>query len=333
MENLQLPHRGVPTQFSGRFSYGGGAGRGRGRGVSVREILEQPSAAVINDPIYDLEEPIYRSEATSGALAILRFTLHIDIDGTDPLAVVSGTIAVGNLPEKHFIGRVTNNTVSGEGRELLVQDMSLNWPGSGDAIQSLEIKLFGPTSGPQATVRFVAINRSFGPYIANRESPFFREVEFEVDREDGAVGVEPFNTLTHPDRPADLPEEELTLETTFAKSGILVRRSSRGNIVYSNEAGSNNRWNEIELHDAMESHWSAFSNRPQWKMWIFLAKLADSDNLGGIMFDGSINEPGGVDRQGTALFTMSPFSTALMATTSRRTLQRRRRYNGSCIST
>jgi hypothetical protein len=72
-------------------------------------------------------------------------------------------------------------------------------------------------------------------------------------------------------------------------------------------SGSDHRWNYSELHDSMVLHWQAFANRPQWKMWIFLAERADDDGLGGVMFDGDIDEPNGVDRQGTALFTRCPF--------------------------
>ena len=302
---LQESSQPTAGQLSGRFSYGSGAGRGRG--MSAREFLGQTPVAMSNDPIYDLQEPIYRPEPISYNEDHVRFTLHIDIDGIDPLQVVSGTVAVAHHPERHFIGRVTENTVSSQGRDLLVQDLSLYWPGSGETIESLKVSLVGMPLLPQALVTFVAPLRSWGPFTADRESPFFRDVEFEVDREDGAVIVEPFNSLTHPDRPASLPEEELTLETTFAKAGLRVTRSSQGNVISTSEAGENNRWSEIELHDAMDMHWSAFANRPQWKMWIFLAELADSDDLGGIMFDGDIDEPGGVDRQGTALFTKAPF--------------------------
>ena len=56
----------------------------------------------------------------------------------------------------------------------------------------------------------------------------------------------------------------------------------------------------------MARHWQAYANRPQWKLWIFLANRGDDDGLGGVMFDGDIDEPGGVDRQGTAVFTRCP---------------------------
>ena len=119
--------------------------------------------------------------------------------------------------------------------------------------------------------------------------------------------MEPVSTLVHPDRPADLPSENLTLESAFGKAGIRITRSAgSGTIVDTTEAGTNNRWNYSELHDSMQLHWDAFANKPQWKMWLFLAELADDDGLGGVMFDGEIDEPGGVDRQGTAIFTKCP---------------------------
>jgi hypothetical protein len=136
---------------------------------------------------------------------------------------------------------------------------------------------------------------------------YFREVEIDVDREVNAIDVEPVSTLLHPDRPADLADENLTLESAFGKAGIRITRSEgSGTVVETSETGINNRWNYSELHDSMQLHWDAFANRPQWKMWLFLAELADSDSLGGAMFDAEINEPGGVDRQGTAIFTRCP---------------------------
>ena len=41
-------------------------------------------------------------------------------------------------------------------------------------------------------------------------------------------------------------------------------------------------------------------------MWIFFAERSVSRTLAGIMFDAYLDEPGGVDRQGTAIFTQCP---------------------------
>ncbi len=302
------PMNSSRNQLSGRYHFNGG--------ISNRTLNHTPTA--FDDPAINLEEPVLLDaiDPPTPRTESIRFTLHIDIDGTDPLNVVSGTVESGvpstpSAATPHFIGRVTANTATASGRRLEVGNFRFDWPeGSNDSIDTIEIDLTGPAvSPPMAHVTFqsTATGRSYGPYQLTQDSTYFREVEVEVDTEDGALNPEPYDTHTHPDRPTNLPQEHLTLENTFDKSGIRVTRSPNSNQINTSEAGINNRWDEQELHDAMESHWSRFANRPQWRMWIFNAELANSNNLGGIMFDADINEPGGVDRQGTALFTKSPF--------------------------
>ncbi len=308
-------------QYSGRYELNGGVSE---RSTNVRLDNRATSYKALTNPIYKLNQPVYLNDnairPSIGAsawwkkLRQTRCTLHIDIDGTDPLNVVSGTVARGlyrlNSAPPHFIGQVTSNTLSSGSRHLVVENFSFTWPLSNTTIDRLEIELTGSFfQTPVAEVRFIDSrrNRTYGPYSLPQESTFFREVEVEIDREDSAVEVSSYNTHTHPDRPANLAEEELTLASVFQKAGVRITHSSESNIINSSEAGSNSRWNYPELHDAMETHWSAFDNRPQWKMWLFLAELADSDSLGGVMFDGNIDEPGGVDRQGTAIFTKCPY--------------------------
>jgi hypothetical protein len=301
-------------RYSGKYVCNGGSSTRGERDLA--ESYSRTSANAINQPAYVLTQPIYRpAENMIAVLNRLRFTLHIDIDGADPLNVVSGTVArglylYGATGPAHFIGRVTSNTSTATGRDLVVADFSFTWPGGASVIDRLEISLsradFFATPTAQVTFLVSGSGTRYGPYSATQQSIYFHEVEVEVDREDGAVDAEPYNPHTHPDRPADLPNESLTLEKCFARAGIRITRSAGTNTINTTAAGGNNRWNYQELHDAMEAHWSAFANKPQWKMWIFLAELADSDTLGGVMFDGDIDEPGGVDRQGTAIFTLCP---------------------------
>lgn len=306
------------VQFSGCYKYNGGASARVGRGFVDRSSGQ--CAAALHDPIYRLDELAYVESPEELGLAQrssdqLRFTLSIDIDGIDPLNVVSGTVAAGpaepNTPFPHFIGRVTSNASSMTGRVLTVQDFSFRWPESNNRIDRLTVELNESALMPiraQVVFNDTSQARDFGPYVLTQESMYFREVEIDVDREINAVEVEPVSTLVHPDRPADLPAEDLTLETAFAKAGVRITRSSgSGTIVDTVGAGTNRRWSYTELHDSMQLHWEAFKNKPQWKMWLFLAELADDDGLGGVMFDGEINEPGGVDRQGTAIFTRCPY--------------------------
>lgn len=281
-------------QLSGRYMFNGGAADRTERADDTEPVLTD--FALDRESRQQLRRP--------------RFTLHVDVDGVDALGVVSGTVLVSAAlpgPPAHFIGRVTSETPGLHRHDLVVTDLVLPWGAL--TVDRLEISLLRlrPTAAPEAEVVFVAATGTrFGPYRARQVSTWFRDVEMEIDVEDGAVTAEPYDTHLHPDRPDDLPQEALTLESAFARAGIRITRSSGSNTIDTSSAGSNGRWNYQELHDAMASHWSAYANVPQWKMWVFHAELADSDGLGGVMFDGDINEPGGVDRQGTALFTRSP---------------------------
>jgi hypothetical protein len=313
-ETLVEALRALPFQFSGAYEYEGGAVP-HGRRTRVGGM--EPSPAALDDPIYKLDQPVYLDEpettrATARADAV-RFSLAIDIDGTDPLNVVSGSVAAGetsagSLPV-HFVGRVVHNTAATGGRRLRVSDFEIAWPNSIGRVTQLEIELTGSAlSIPTAEVTFVdsVQDRRYGPFVVQQRSSYFREVEVDVDRESGAIDPEPVSTHIHPDRPADLAERDLTLEGVFAEAGIRISRSVDGPEPVSG-AGADHRWTYSELHDSMVLHWQAFANRPQWKMWIFFAERAVDDRLGGVMFDGDIDEPGGVDRQGTALFTQCPF--------------------------
>lgn len=312
------------TQLSGRYQYNGGVVARQA--ANSTEGSAEARQATIENPVYLVEEPIYLDSVDDSGQGLERsqgetfgFTLHIDIDGSYPLNVVSGTVvqdlptSAGGSERAHFIGRVTSDTLVGGVRKLVVGDFSFQWPGpdaSGVTIDRLEVNL--PASfplAPKVEVSFVATASSHchGPYIAQQESTYFRAVEIEVDREDGAAEVEPYNTLTHSVRPADLPEEELTLESAFGKAGIRITRSSGGNVIDTAAAGDDKKWTHQELHDAMEEQFSAFANRPQWKMWVFLAEHHVTPGLGGVMFDANISAPDGVDRQGTALFTKNAY--------------------------
>ena len=300
------------ASLSGRYTFNGGVVARAGFVSADRRPI---TPVELENPMYALDSPVYtEAEAARSGGTILDapvFTLHVDVDGTDPLGVVSGDVTSMATPmdaPEHFIGRVSENLVEGGVRKLVVDQFRIIWRDTGEMVDRLEMSLTAGAGAPNADVTFVVVGgeRRRGPYTVARESAFFRQVEVEIDVEEGALDAEPYLTSTHPVRPADLPEETLTLESAFAKAGVSIVRSASGDAIKSSSAGTDRRWSFPELHDAMQSHWSSFANRPQWKMWIFMAGLADSDGLGGVMFDADIAEPGGVDRQGTALFTLCP---------------------------
>lgn len=315
--------RGVRVQLSGRYTCNGGASVREGRGF--RDAATGVSRTALRDPSYVLDRPVYLEDGAEGRRGAssgdarrgnaIRFTLHVDVDGPDALGVVSGTVARGaavtGRAAPHFIGRVVEDRPTGDGRELAVEGMEMRWPRSASRIDRVEIRLAGSAiATPSATVLFRDTVRrtAHGPFVAVQQTAWFREVEVDVDRERDAMAAEPYRARAHPDRPRGLADETLTLESVFARAGIRIARdAASGDVIETAEARRDGRWSYVELHDSMERHWQAFADRPQWKMWIFLANLAHDPALGGVMFDGDIDEPGGVDRQGTALFTRCPY--------------------------
>lgn len=135
------------------------------------------------------------------------------------------------------------------------------------------------------------------------QSAQFDDVEFEVDHVANASPVvTSFDTGSHPNRPATLPAEIISLDTTFRRSGFNVSMSPNSSTIPLADAGANGTWSDAEMHNAMVTYWSRFANKPQWAMWVLFAARHDMGrSLGGIMFD----DIGPNHRQGTAIFTDS----------------------------
>lgn len=140
-------------------------------------------------------------------------------------------------------------------------------------------------------------------YDLSRESRYFDPVEFEVDRVSNAgTIVTTYDTASHPNRPADLPNETLSLATVYQRAGFDVTMSPNTSTLPTSGTGANGTWSDAEMHNAMITYWSRFANRPQWALWVLYAARHDQGrSLGGVMFD----DIGSNHRQGTAIFTDS----------------------------
>jgi len=134
-------------------------------------------------------------------------------------------------------------------------------------------------------------------------SQYFDSVEFEVDRVANAgTAVTTYDTGSHPNRPADLPSETISLATVYQRAGFGVTMSANTTVIPNADAGTNGTWSDGEMHNAMVAYWSRFADRPQWAMWVLYAARHDQGrSLGGVMFD----DIGPNHRQGTAIFTDS----------------------------
>ena len=228
-----------------------------------------------------------------------REELRLDVDGRYPLMRISGTIYSGFALRIHWIAnlqKVSNNTYSGH---IWYKDGNTAWLPHTNVKVQVTKSIF--TNHRKVTVTFIGGGASNRTLTYHWKSAYFHPVDFEYDTVEGTTALTQINTGDHPNRPANLPIENISIETVFRRAGFQVTTSPAGPVPIS-EAGSNATWSDMEMHDAMQAYWSHFANIPQWKMWVLFASLHDlGSRLGGIMFD-SI---GPNHRQGTAMFNDS----------------------------
>lgn len=226
-----------------------------------------------------------------------RSELRLDVDGAFPLQVASGSEIAGLSQRVDWVARPLSAEIGTNG---------VAWTGpisyrNGDTFlfqySSLRIERNGQL------IRLTL--RGGGPdFIRDYKlaSTSFRNVEFEFDAVEGVTPVTKIRTHDHPDRPGALPDEDLTIEKVYRRAGFDVRSSGGDSLVPLSLAGTDERWSNAEMHDAMQAHWSRFANKPQWSFWTFFAGLHEEGaSLGGIMFD----DIGPNERQGTSIFLKS----------------------------
>jgi hypothetical protein len=242
-------------------------------------------------------------------LAPGRGELRLDVDGPYPLLKVSGVVSQGLADRLHWIANVA--PVSGAPAERWSGSI---WYKNGTTAllphASVEVTLRQGGGQREAVVRFFD-GAAPKTRIYRRKSAYFHPVEFEFDIVEGSTAVTSIETGAHPNRPAELPSETLTIEAVYRRAGFDVTLASSGSVPL-NAAGTDGLWSETEMHDAMQTYWSRFAGAAQWSLWVlFAARHEDTPdgpgfNLGGIMFD----DIGPNHRQGTAIFNDSFISRA-----------------------
>lgn len=287
-------------------------------GIDERVILDAtapPSGSAANSPIsglYRRSSPAALPPPINGELDLTaspiagladagsREELRLDVDGILPQQVASGTIYRALNSRVDWIAQLAP-----EGANAWTGTV---WYKKGDvgSFPYTNIKIQVIRSGSTAPQGVKAIFSGGGAPNAERffsyDSPRFRTLEFEFDHVEGVDPALQYDTHSHPNRPASLPAENLTIPRVFERAGFDVKVSANGGPIPAGGAGANARWSDAEMHDAMQTYWSRFANRAQWALWVFYAALhEDGTGLGGIMFD----DIGGNHRQGTAIFTDS----------------------------
>ncbi|MGH6895294.1 MAG: hypothetical protein ACREJ5_01930 [Geminicoccaceae bacterium] len=234
-----------------------------------------------------------------------REELRVDVDRHDPQMAVSGTIFAGLTERLHWIAGVTPTGPNQWSGAIWYKE------GTASALPHTHIQITATRSffaaQRRVTVRYSGGGASELVRTYNFQSIYHHRVEFEFDFVEGTTASTQIDTGAHPNRPATLPSETLTIENVYRRAGFAVSVSSNGGTVPLSLSGADGVWSDTEMHDAMQSYWSRFANVPQWALWVFFAaRHEEGPSLGGIMFD-SI---GPNHRQGTAIFNDSFISDA-----------------------
>lgn len=233
----------------------------------------------------------------------------LDVDGHYPQMQASGTIRTNIFTTVHWIARlkssISPNTWIGD---IWFKD------GPANAMRHTKVRLKVKRSWFPHQRQLMA--KFYGGGAPTRvqhyqfSSTYFHPVEFEYDRVSdvpAANATTAINSCAHPNHPATIACENLSLETVYRRAGFNVTKSGGDGVVPIADAGVNTTWSDAEMHDAMQAYWSRFDNKAQWSMWVLFARQHDQGNgLGGIMFD----DIGPNHRQGTAIFSDSFISQA-----------------------
>lgn len=231
--------------------------------------------------------------------------LRVDVDGLFPTMTVSGSIFRLFGGQVSWIARVTRDATGAWVGAISYRD------GSTGMLPQTDVRvrllggwwLFTPmtaevtySGGGAATV-----TRTYDYVRAH-----FREVGMEYDCVSDATAVTSYDLHSHPNRPPGLPATTLTIEDAFSRQGIKVTKTAGDSAIPVADAGGDALWTDLEMHDAMQAHWSRWQDSPQWQVWVLFARLHEQgDSLGGIMFD----DIGTAQRQGCAVFSDSFIAT------------------------
>jgi hypothetical protein len=231
--------------------------------------------------------------------------LRLDVDGDTPLGTASGTVCDSISTKFHWIARPLKGKGQGRWKGMI------SYRNGETALfhyDTVEIQVLRGASSSKHRARVTFSNgRGISDEVTFEfRSPYFHPVNFEFDYLKGQkenVTTE-IDTWAHPNKPANLPQETLTIKTVFQRAGFSVSVSPGGEVPI-RYAGTNKLWNDAELHDAMQKYWSRYAPKAQWALWVlFASQYEDNPNTYGMMFD----KTGEKQRQGAAIFNDSAIS-------------------------
>jgi len=237
-----------------------------------------------------------REKAVSGryrSSGKLSLELRVDIDGYRPMNRVSGDFYITREKTRYvgsFISDKIKKPKTNSDIVILESNCLFTWNVLFSKIQ-IKIQHKLKTSSPRkAIVQFLNKDGVLGgKYVCSYESSYFRTIQYEQDVEKGVKPFESYNTRFLEGGGLD---RKLNIESVFAEAGIEFRKMPSTTI------NSQKEWEDTELQNAMKKHFSLSKEKPQWKVWLFVAnKHAMGSGKRGTMINGE-KRP----RQGCAVF-------------------------------
>jgi hypothetical protein len=244
---------------------------------------------------------LYERDAVPGERG--KEELRLDVDARYPQLMASGVIRRPPAVTLEWVAKLTETAPDTWAGPIVFErspDATFPWTRA-------QITVTRSEDADQQTARLRLTRPGGQPRNSTLtyRSSHFRPLNLEFDWERGEATTLSYDTGSHPNRPASLPIETLTLQQVFERAGFGVSTTA-GGAVPRRGAGADNLWSDQEMHDAMQDYWSHFSPQAAWAIWVFFASLHEPldgppEDLGGIMFD----TIGSIQRQGTAVFTDS----------------------------
>jgi len=261
--------------------------------------LEQQEAPKIPFPPINLRHRAYGRYRSGGSGYQLE--LRVDVDGYRPLNRVSGDFFSSSGGTTSYFGSfiVHSPKITKTVTQVVIEGLGTYTWSAGAPIVRVTIPLTAIFSPPgTATVQFFTLAHSPGAtYTCAYVSSYYRTVQWEQDSVAGTVPFVQYNTGSLPQPPGS-PARVLTVPKAYGEAGIEMQVAGAPNVVPVAAAGPDARWDDSELHGAMQSQFSLWKNIPQWKVWTLVASRYASDGVRGIMFD--YNDA--YQRQGCAVF-------------------------------
>lgn len=234
----------------------------------------------------------------------VELVLRLDIDGSTALNMLSGELNQSvrlkdfnylNLRKHSFIG--DDITYAEEGNRV-VFTTPIRFFRLPELTGSIKVEIDPSSAVARLKLTGYGYHKQPLTFALEKTSDYFRDIRLEIDYEKGTEMPEPFKPWSTESHPAGMPEEPISIQGAFQRSGIDVVVHSDHTPIPTAATGIDSRWTSAELHAAMNSYFSLISTDPTWNVYLLIGMEYINPGVSGIMFDSGDPLP----RQGVAVF-------------------------------